>query len=580
MGKAQRELLQAMRAQRWELTGAAVLGFIASASAVALLGTSAWLIATAAGAPPVITLAVAAVLVRTFALSRAIFRYLERLTGHDAAFRGLTGLRIGVYSQLERLAPAGIGHFGRGDLLTRLVADVDAAVDLPLRVILPWTQAAFVCVGAIAFFWWLLPSAAVFMIVVFAFGVALIPWLVGRVTAKAEARLAPLRSELASALVTAFSASSDLQAFGAVDRAREQLAAIDARLTALGRRESIGLGLAGALMTAAQGIGVIASLCLVIPHVVDGGLSSVWLAVAALLPIAVFDVFATVPGAAIAEQRVRSSAERVRALAEIKTPVSQADACLELPAGFRGLELAGVAAQWDEAATLRDLSFEIAPGEHVFLVGPSGAGKSTLASVLMGFLDYTGSVRINAVELRQTDHEELRARVGLLEQRAHIFGTTIEENITLGRDSGGMTEILSRAQLTEMVGRLPEGAQTQLGAFGTSISGGEAQRIGVARLLVDPRPFVILDEPTAHLDQATARSLDRELQAVFADSTTITITHHLLDIPAQARVLVLVDGVLVADGVCAELALCEGWFADQCSAQREIELISLERGTD
>ncbi len=190
--EAEHRLWRAMSAQRWELSGAAVLGFLASACAVALLGTAAWLIATASGAPPVLTLAVAAVMVRAFALGRAIFRYAERLTGHDAAFRGLVGLRVAVYTQLERLAPSGIAHFGRGDLLARVVTDVDTAIDLPLRVLLPWVQGALVALGAVVFFWWLMPAAALLMIAVALAAVIAVPWLISRLTARAESRLAPL----------------------------------------------------------------------------------------------------------------------------------------------------------------------------------------------------------------------------------------------------------------------------------------------------------------------------------------------------------------------------------------------------
>lgn len=155
-----RQLWLAMRAQRGLLVAAAILGFIAAASSVALLGTAGWLISYAAQMPPVLALAVAAVMVRAFALSRSVFRYLERIVGHDAAFRGLTGLRVRVYERLEALAPVGLTRFSRGDLLARLVADVDAALDLPLRVVLPWAQAALVSLATVAFLAWLAPALA------------------------------------------------------------------------------------------------------------------------------------------------------------------------------------------------------------------------------------------------------------------------------------------------------------------------------------------------------------------------------------------------------------------------------------
>ena len=182
-GHPVRMLWRSMSSHRVELGGAGILGALASISAVALLGTSAWLIATAAEMPPVLTLTVAAVMVRFLALSRALFRYAERLVGHDAAFRGLTELRVVVYSSLERLAPTGLSAFGRGDLLARLVADVDAALDLPLRVVLPWAQAVLVAAGTVAFLGWLLPVSGVVIGVLSVIALALTPWLVARIGA-------------------------------------------------------------------------------------------------------------------------------------------------------------------------------------------------------------------------------------------------------------------------------------------------------------------------------------------------------------------------------------------------------------
>lgn len=577
-----RVVWRAMREQRPALAGAAVLGFIAAASAVALLGTSAWLIATAAGAPPVLTLSVAAVMVRAFALSRAVFRYAERLAGHAAAFRGLVGLRVSVYRQLERLAPGGLAGFGRGDLLTRIVSDVDTAVDLPLRVVLPWAQGVLVLAGSLVFLAWLLPALALLMAVVGVIALVLVPWVVARLTAHAEAQLAPARARLATGLVTGLSAVADLTAAGAQERALRRLAELDGELTRLGRREAAGLGLAGGLMTLVQGIAVVGSILLVVPAVTSGRLDGVWLAVAALLPLAILDVLATLPASAIAHQRVRSGAARIAALDALPTPVVQEEPVLDVPAGFTGLALAGLGASWAQGAgpTLAGITLDIQPGEHVHLVGPSGAGKSTLAGVLMGFLPYDGSATVNGVEIARADLDQVRSRIGLLAQRAHIFDTSIEENITLGRrglDAEAIAGAVHGAQLDAMVARLPQGTASMVGPFGSAVSGGEAQRIALARLLVEPRPFVILDEPTEHLDADMAQEVDRVLRAELSSCTTLTISHALLGIPDDARVIELQDGRVTADGTCRELRARPTWFAQQWQAQHEVGLVEGDR---
>ena len=574
-----RKLWQAMRAQRSELTGAIILGCLAAASAVALLAAAGWLIATAAGAPPVLTLTVAAVMVRAFALGRAVFRYFERLTGHDAAFRGLVGLRISVYEQLERLAPAGIARFGRGDLLTRLVGDVDAAVDLSLRVVLPWSQSLLVMLGTLAFLWWLLPSLAAFLAFAGIVGLAVVPLLIARITTRAEAQIGPQRAELANSMVTAFTAIADLNAYGATDKAIAELSRIDAGLTALGRKSASGLALGGALMTVVQGASVIGMVWLITPAISAGSLSPVWIAVAALIPLAVFDVLANLPAAASSLPRIRGSAQRIEALNDLPSPVVPSSTPLKLPLGFQSLVVRDLSVHLmqGDLPALRDIDLDMNQGEHLYVVGPSGSGKSTLANVLMGFVSYSGSVLLNGVELKDADPDVLRDRVGLLAQRAHIFNTTIEENVTLGRNELSEQETrtaISGAQLDDFIARLPLGVHAPVGAFGALISGGESQRLALARLTVQPRDLVILDEPTEHLDSQAAISVDQALATQLAGTSVLTITHHLLSIDDDARVIELIDGVITSRGTCRELRSGVGWFATQWRAQHEVALVS------
>ena len=297
------------------------------------------------------------------------------------------------------------------------------------------------------------------------------------------------------------------------------------------------------------------------------------------MPIAVFDVLAVIPGAAIAEQGVRAAAVRLDSLAHMESPVSEPSAPVSLEPGFTGLEMKDVHVHLgpSDHAVLQGISLSIAQGEHVYLVGPSGAGKSTLVSVLMGFARYSGSITVNGVELASVDQDELRTHIGLLEQRAHIFGTSIEENVSLGRQTADESRVraaLADSQLQPMLDRLPQGIDTRVGSFGSTISGGEAQRIGVARLLIEPRSLILLDEPTAHLDAENARALEEMLLEEFVSNTTITITHHLLAIPASARVVVLENGRIVESGTRDELEQATGWLAEQLNAQRESAAIA------
>lgn len=568
-----RAMWREMNPQRRELALAGLLGSIAAMSAVALLGTSGWLISRAAEMPPVLTLGVAAVLVRTFALSRSIARYLERLVGHDAAFRGLTALRVTVYESLRRLTPASLAAFGRGDLLQRLVADVDTALDLPLRVVLPWVQATVVGIASVAFLAWLLPPTAFLIGLLVLVALVLVPWLTARVGARAAARSAPAKADLTASVVEALDATPDLAAFGAVSSSIDAVRARDDRVTALAGRESFALGLGAGASTVVQGAAVAGSLVLAVPAVVDGALAPVWLAVAALLPLALFDVLATLPASATAYQKVRSSAVR---LAEVTdAPPAEVIDPRPLPAGFPGLALRGVQARWPGRAvdTLSDIDLTWAPGERLAVVGPSGSGKSTLAALLLGFLPYEGSYTVGGVEVRDADGDDLRARLGVLNQRAHVFGTSIADNVRLGdptADDASVMAALDAARLGDWVRSLPEQADTLVGSFGTTISGGEGQRLALARLLLADRPAVILDEPTEHLDAATAAGLAGTLAEALAGRGVLLITHRIADLVIGVdRILVIQEGRITQVGSHDALVAEPGWYAEQWSQEAQ-----------
>ncbi len=560
-----------MAAQRKELALAGLLGGLASLCAVALLGTAAWLIAQASEYPPVLTLTVAAVLVRTFALGRAFLRYAERLVGHDAAFRGLTELRVRVYERLERLAPVGLGRFTKGDLLNRLVLDVDAALDLPLRIVLPWAQATFVSVVTVAFLAWLLPGVGLLLGVVVVLALIVAPLIIGRTTRRAERLLAPRKAELASVVVTALHGCADLSANGRIIDTTTRAHAIDDSVTELSRRESFALGIGGGTATVLQGLAVCATLVIAIPAVVSGRIEPVWLAVVALLPLALIDVLATLPGSALAFQRLKGSADRIAGVMDSPDPVVDPVNPARLGTQPSDISLSDLSASWSTVQVLSGISFDLVAGRRLAVVGPSGSGKSTLAACLMGFLSYQGSARLGDIEIRDVGGDDLREHISVLSQQAHIFDTTIAENIRLGREieEQAIWLALEQAQLADWVRGLPKKLQTQVGTFGMSISGGEAQRLALARFLVQPRPIVVLDEPTEHLDSETAQDLERTMFDALAGFTTIVITHRLSSLHLADNVIVLRNGRVHERGTVTELTAGGGWFAEQLASEQE-----------
>lgn len=550
---------------------AMLLGFLASASVVALMGVSAWLIATAATQPPVLTLTVAAVSVRFFALGRAVFRYAERLVGHDSAFRGLTSLRVRIYDALERIAPVGLARYSRGDLLTRIVADVDAALDLSLRVVLPWAQGLLVAAATVAFLLWLAPLDGVFTAVLAAISLLALPAWAAWIARNVQRRFAPLQARLASSVEEQLRASEDLEVFGADAAVRERTREIDASLTRVARNQAWALGSTTGLATTLTGIAVVVALMVGIPAVTNGTLAPVWLAVIALLPIALFDVLATLPTSALSLQRVRSSADRLSAVIDEPSPVAQTGAIIVNDQPLT-ITMRDVGASWSDEQAIGGVTLEFRPGMRLGIVGPSGSGKSTLAAVLMRFLEYTGSIVVNGVELRELDADAYRGRIGYLGQSSHLFDTTIAQNLRLAKPDASdveLVECLDRVRLGAWLQTLPSGLATDVGSFGVAVSGGERQRIALARLLLQDRAFVLVDEPTEHLDVETAAQLEHDLITATQGRTTVVISHRLSALVEVDHIVVMDRGTVVDQGTHAELLERNTWFGEQWLTETE-----------
>ena len=279
------------RAAITRLALAVAAGAAASVAAIALTATSAWLISRASQRPPVLSLTIAVVAVQAFALARSVFRYLERLVSHDAALRVLATMRVTAYRRLERLAPAGLAAFRSGDLVSRLVADVDGIADRWLRVLLPYTTAAIAGAGTVCFVALLLPSAALVLAASLVVAAVVAPWAAGTAARQAERRIAPRRGELTVASLDLLRGCAELLAFGAAEAGLDRAAAADHALGQAEGRSALGRGIAASVTALAAGTSVWACVVLGVPAVRSGALPGVALAVLVLTPLAAHEVF-------------------------------------------------------------------------------------------------------------------------------------------------------------------------------------------------------------------------------------------------------------------------------------------------
>jgi thiol reductant ABC exporter CydC subunit len=558
--------LSVARPAAGRVTLATALGAGAIAASIGLMATSAWLISRAAQHPTESSLTLAIIGVQVFALSRGFLRYGERLIGHDAAFRVLADLRVRVYTRLEALAPSGLPAFRSGDLLARLVDDVDSLQNVILRVVPPFAIAVAVGALTVALAWWLLPGAGLVLLVALLVAATVVPWLTGALARRNDARQAVVRGELAASVVDLLEGAADLAAFDATGSQLARIARSDADLTHIASGVAATAGVGIGLTTALAGLAMWGSLVLGILAVHRGTLAGVDLAVLVLVPLAAFELVVGLPAATQALQRARTAAGRVDAVLEAPEPVHDPLAAAPVPAFSHEVVARGVRARYPaaEAVAVDGADLVVLAGRRVALVGPSGAGKSALAAVLLRFLSYeVGTVTLGGVELSALAGDDVRTHIGLVSQDAHLFDTTLAENLRIGRrdaDEADLRAVLERVGLGDFLAHLPEGLETEVGERGQKLSGGQRQRVAVARALLADFDVLVLDEPAEHLDPEAADAITADLLDITAGRSTLLITHRLAGLESIDEILVMDHGRIVERGTWADLVEADGRF--------------------
>lgn len=541
-------LLKLIAPFRWWIVAGVLLSFAVTGASVGLMAVSAYLISKAALARDMTDLAVWITGVRFFAVSRAALRYAERYVTHLATFRILTSLRVWFYRAIEPLAPARLAPYRSGDLLARVVADIETLENFYLRVVIPPLAAALVtllaCLLLGSFDVWLGVALLAFLLLT---GVALplaSRWLSRHPAAEAIA----LRAELNATLVDDIQGIADLLACGQEEVYQARTLRLSQQLHQAQQRLAQVRGLGNGLAALCASLAALTVLFLAIPLVTAGQIDGVFLA---LLPLAAIAAFEAVQPLAHAWQTLESSQAAARRIFELvdapglsgrridggtsmgatgQPPTTAADLTV-LDSGGLSIEIRDLRFRYaaDEPLVLDGVSFSVPAGGRAAIVGPNGSGKSSLVNLLLRFWDYEGgTIRVGGRDLREMSADEARGLLAVVPQHTHLFNATIRDNLHLANPDASDDELIAacqQAQLHDFIQSLPQGYDTLVGENGLLLSGGERQRLAIARAVLKDAPILILDEATSQLDALTEQRLLQSLAAFMSRRTTLLISH-------------------------------------------------------
>ena len=553
-----------------------LLSTLTIGSSVALIGTSSWLISTAALHPSVADLGVSVVGVRFFGITRGLFRYSERLVSHNVTFRLLARLRVWFYEKLEPLAPARLMEYKSGDLLARVIGDVETLENLYVRVISPSLTAVFVGLIVAIFFAAFYPPIALVLISFFLTLGLILPILAQLFSRTLGQRLITQRAEIQSQLVDGIQGIADLLAFGrGTDRAR-QIAATGRSYGQTQNQLARLNAIHSALGTLLTNLGLWLVLVLTIPQVTDGAIKGVMLGTFALMTLASFEAVNPLPLAAQMWNASREAARRLFEVVDAEPAVKETgDKNVEITSSM-SLQISNLSFSYPTQSipALQEISFRVPTGKSVAIVGPSGAGKSTIANLLLRFWDYDeGEITLGVESLKALNQDDVRKKVALVSQSSYFFNTSIRENLRLARRSITQEELEAAAQLAqihEFIANLPRGYDTLIGEQGLRLSGGERQRLAIARALLKNAPILIFDEPTANLDPLIEKEVLTTLFKAMRGKTSLLITHRLLGLENMDEILVMDDGQIVQRGTHEQLLTQEGLYLHLWDLQNQI----------
>ncbi|VDR28685.1 Probable ABC transporter ATP-binding protein HI_0664 [Raoultella terrigena] len=551
----------------WLLMLGVVLAIVTLLASIGLLTLSGWFLSASAvvGVAGIYSFnyMLPAAGVRGAAIIRTAGRYFERLVSHDATFRVLQHLRVFTFSKLLPLSPAGLARFRQGELLNRIVADVDTLDHLYLRVISPLVGALVVILVVTAGLSILDVTLALTLGGIMLLTVLILPPLFYRAGKPAGECITQMRGQYRQQLTAWLQGQAELMLFNASDRYREQLEKTEQRWQDGQRRQAELTALSQALMLLIGGVAVIAMLWLTSAGVGGNSQPGALIALFVFCALAAFEALAPVTGAFQHLGQVIASARRITQITEQPPEVSFAQSADQTFSRV-ALTLNQVTFSYPQqpAAALENISLQVSAGDHIAILGRTGCGKSTLLQLLTRAWDPAqGEILLNDQPLTQLNETTLRRAMSVVPQRVHLFSATLRDNLLLAAPQASdahLVNILERVGLGKLLD--DSGLNSWLGEGGRQLSGGELRRLAIARALLHDAPLMLLDEPTEGLDATTESQILDLLAEVMKEKTVLMVTHRLRGLARFNQIIIMDNGKIIEQGSHAELLAQQGRY--------------------
>ena len=520
-----RNVLKVFKSQWREIASAVILGAASLGAAVGLLATSAWLISMASTRPPILVLEVAIVSVRFFGLSRGPLKYASRILEHNSALKIQTSLRVRIYQRLSRLLPGDYAELHRGNLLSRIINDVELTQDLWLRVASPWLAGLISGTAGVSIIHWLLPSCGEAIGLIFLAATFFIPLLAMISSSKTETR--NYESQLFDQIMQIAESAPESLIFNYHQELLNQIESEQGKIAEVESKNAARSGYASALYFMALGSAVVLSLWFAARSVLDHHLAGINIAVIALVPLIIFDGLSSLPSAFSHLRQILGAISNIDPMLNEVTRTEVIDS--KVP-DFVTLDFVKVLPLLTDATT-HEITATVSSGETLLVTGRSGSGKSYIVNALLGFIPYSGEILLNGHPLQPGDAHLFSTML----QDDYLFGTSIRENLKIGNPAANdqqLQEVLESVELWDFVAGLPDGLDTMIGSLGFNFSGGEKQRMKLARVLLRETPIFILDEPYEFLDSAQVERISVKVANKLAERALIIVSHLPLSIKA------------------------------------------------